>query len=51
MVYYLGMILAGLGAGFLIAALAYVTLMLTVVIFSMIGLTSSPILDKVFRER
>jgi len=51
MVYYLGMILAGLGAGFLIAALAYVTLMLTVVIFAMIGLTSSPILDKVFRER
>ncbi len=51
MVYYLGMILAGLGAGVLIAALTYVTLMLTVVIFAMIGFTSSPILDKVFRER
>ncbi|MEO8478327.1 MAG: hypothetical protein ABI542_01745 [Gemmatimonadota bacterium] len=51
MVYYIGMILAGLGAGVLIAALTYVTLMLTVVIFSMIGFTSAPILDKVFKER
>ncbi|HET9066880.1 MAG TPA: hypothetical protein VFN22_13765 [Gemmatimonadales bacterium] len=50
MVYYLGMILAGLGAGFLIAALTYVTLMLTVVIFSMIAFTSAPLLDKVFKE-
>lgn len=51
MVYYIGMILAGLGAGFLIAALTFVTLLITVLIFAMIGFTSSPILDKVFRER
>lgn len=51
MVYYIGMVLAGLGAGFLIGALTFVTLLLTVVIFSMIGLTSSPILDRFFKER
>lgn len=51
MVYYIGMVFAGLGAGVLIGALTYVTLMLTVVIFAMIGFTSSPILDRFFKER
>lgn len=51
MIYTLGMVLAGIGAATLIGALAFVTLMLTGVIFSMIGLTAGPVLDKVFKER
>ena len=50
MLYYVGMVLAGLGAGVLIGALTYVTLMLTGVIMAMIAFTASPVLDKVFRE-
>ena len=50
MVYYVGMVLAGLGAGVLLGALAYVTLMLGVVITSMLALTAGPILDKVFKD-
>ena len=46
----IGMILAGLGAGVLIAALTFVTLMITAVIMSMIALTASPVLDKVFKD-
>ncbi len=48
--YYVGMVLAALGAGMLISALTYVTLMLTVVIMSMIAFTAGPVLDKVFKE-
>jgi hypothetical protein len=51
MLYYVGMVLAGLGAGVLIGALTYVTLMLGVVITSMITLTASPVLDRVFKEK
>jgi hypothetical protein len=51
MVYYLGMILAGVGAGVLIGALTFVTLLITAVIFAMLGFTASPMLDKVFKER
>ncbi|HPF60724.1 MAG: hypothetical protein KC544_01195 [Gemmatimonadetes bacterium] len=51
MLYTIGMILAGLGAGVLIGALTYVTLMLTGVIFSMFAFTASPVLDKVFKEQ
>ncbi len=50
MLYYIGMVLAGLGAGVLIGALTYVTLMLTVVIMSMFAFTAAPVLDKVFKE-
>lgn len=48
--YYLGVVAATLGAGMLISALAFVTLLVTVIIISMVLLTASPILDKVFKE-
>ncbi len=50
MLYYFGMVMAGVGAGVLITALAFVTLMLTVVIFAMFAFTAAPILDKLFKE-
>jgi len=50
MLYYFGMIMAVIGAGALIGALTYVTLMLGVVITSMFAFTAAPILDKVFKE-
>lgn len=50
MLYYFGMIMAVVGAGILISALTYVTLMLTVVIMSMFAFTAAPILDKFFKE-
>ena len=51
MFYYLGMVLAGIGAATLIGALTYVTLMLTGVIMSMMAFTAGPVLDKVFKEK
>jgi ABC-type branched-subunit amino acid transport system permease subunit len=51
MLYTIGMVLAGIGAATLIGALTYVTLMLTGVILSMVTLTASPVLDKVFKEK
>lgn len=50
MIYYVGMVLAGLGAGVLLGALTYVTLMLGVVITSMLAFTAGPIIDKVFKD-
>jgi hypothetical protein len=50
MIYYLGMIMAVVGATALIGALTYVTLMLGLVITSMFAFTAAPILDKIFKE-
>jgi hypothetical protein len=50
MLYYFGMIMAGVGATVLIGALTYVTLMLTAVIMAMFAFTAAPILDKVLRN-
>ena len=50
MIYYFGLAMAAVGAGVLLAALTYVTLLLTVVIMSMFAFTAAPILDKIFRE-
>lgn len=50
MIYYFGLSMAVVGAGALIGALTFVTLMLTVVIFAMLALTAGPILDKFFKE-
>jgi hypothetical protein len=50
MIYYVGMVLAGLGAGVLIGALTYVSLMLGLVIMSMITLTAGPMVDKVIKD-
>jgi hypothetical protein len=48
--YYLGVIMATIGASVLICALTYVTLMLTAVIMSMFAFTAAPILDKVLKD-
>ncbi len=50
MLYYFGMVMAGVGAGVLMIALTFVTLMLTAIIFSMFAFTAAPILDKVFKD-
>lgn len=50
MLYDFGMIMAVVGAGVLLGALAYVTLLLTVIIMSMFAFTAAPILDKIFKE-
>ena len=50
MLYYFGMAMAVVGAGALIGALTYVSLLLTVVIMSMFAFTAAPILDKIFKE-
>ena len=51
MLYYFGMVMAGVGAAVLIGALTYVTTMLGVVIMSMFAFTGAPILDRVFKEK
>ncbi|MDX2207800.1 MAG: hypothetical protein SFU57_09180 [Gemmatimonadales bacterium] len=50
MLYYFGMVMAGIGAGVLITALTFVTLMLGVVIKSMILLTAGPLVDRFVKE-
>jgi hypothetical protein len=50
MLYDFGMVMAVVGAGVLLSALAYVTLLLTVVIMSMFAFTAAPILDRIFKE-
>jgi len=50
MVYILGMIMAGVGAGVLIGALTFVTLLLTALILSMFAFTAAPILDRIFKD-
>jgi hypothetical protein len=48
--YYFGMVMAGVGAGVLIGALTFVTLMLGVVIKAMIVLTAGPLVDRVLTD-
>jgi hypothetical protein len=48
--YYFGMVMAGVGAGVLIGALTFVTLMLGVVIKAMIVLTAGPLVDKILTD-
>ncbi|HEY3933368.1 MAG TPA: hypothetical protein VGL65_01990 [Gemmatimonadales bacterium] len=50
MVYVLGIIFATIGAGVLITALTFVTLMLTAIIMSMFAFTAAPVLDKVLKD-
>lgn len=50
MLYYFGMIMAGIGAGVLIGALTYVTLLVTSLIMGMFAFTASPILDRIFKD-
>lgn len=48
--YYFEMVMAGIGAGVLLGALTFVTLMLGVVINAMIALTAGPLVDKVIKD-
>ena len=50
MLYYLGMVMAAVGATVLIGALTFVTLMLTGIIMSMFAFTAAPILDKILKN-
>jgi hypothetical protein len=50
MLYYFGMAMAVVGAGALIGALTYVSLLITVLIMSMFAFTAAPVLDKIFKE-
>ncbi len=51
MLYYFGMVMAGVGAAVLIGALTYVTTMLGLVIMSMFAFPAAPVLDRVFKEK
>ncbi|HET9133272.1 MAG TPA: hypothetical protein VFN90_03130 [Gemmatimonadales bacterium] len=50
MLYYVGMVFAGLGAGVLLGALTYVSIMLGCVIGAMFALVGGPVLDKVLTK-
>lgn len=50
MLYVLAMIMAAVGAGVLIGALTFVTLMLTGIIMSMFAFTAAPVLDRVLKD-
>jgi hypothetical protein len=50
MLYYLGMVMAAVGATVLIGALTFVTLMLTGIIMAMFAFTAAPILDKILKN-
>ncbi|MEZ4588462.1 MAG: hypothetical protein R2909_18950 [Gemmatimonadales bacterium] len=45
-----GRVLAGLGAGMILAALTFVTLLIGVLVNSMVVLMAGPIVDKVMGE-
>lgn len=47
----IGIVFASLGAGMILFALAYVTLLVGAIVNAMVVLISGPILDKVFREQ
>jgi hypothetical protein len=46
-----GRVLAGLGAGMILAALTFVTLLIGVLVNAMVVLMSGPIVDKVLKEK
>ncbi|HSR15432.1 MAG TPA: hypothetical protein VLL51_06745 [Gemmatimonadales bacterium] len=47
----LRMLLAGLGAGLILTALTFVTLLIGVLVTSMVILMHGPILDKVLKDK
>jgi hypothetical protein len=47
----LRMLLAGLGAGLILTALAFVTLLIGVLVTSMVILMHGPILDRLLKDR
>lgn len=47
----LRMLLAGLGAGLILTALTFVTLLIGVLVTSMVILMHGPILDKLLKEK
>ena len=46
-----GRILAGLGAGMILAALAFVTLLIGVIVNAMVILIAGPIVDKIVKDK
>jgi hypothetical protein len=50
MIYALGTVMAAVGAGALIGALTFVTLLVTSLILAMVTFTASPILDRFFKD-
>jgi hypothetical protein len=46
-----GRVLAGLGAGMILAALTFVTLLIGVLVTAMVALIAGPVIDKLVKER
>ncbi|MFN0180478.1 MAG: hypothetical protein ACKVZ0_16890 [Gemmatimonadales bacterium] len=46
-----GRVLAGLGAGMILAALTFVTLLIGVLVNSMVVLMAGPMVDKMMKEK
>jgi hypothetical protein len=46
-----GRVLAALGAGMIIAALAFVTLLIGALVTAMVALIAGPVIDKVVKEK
>jgi hypothetical protein len=46
-----GRVLAGLGAGMILAALTFVTLLIGVLVNAMVILISGPLVDKIVKEK
>lgn len=49
MIYAFGTVMAAVGAGALIGALTFVTLLVTALILAMVAFTASPVLDRFFK--
>ena len=47
----IGRLLAGLGAGMILAALTFVTLLIDVLVNSMVVLMAGPVVDKILKEK
>lgn len=47
----IGRVLAGLGAGMILAALTFVTLLIGVLVNAMVALMAGPVIDKMLKEK
>ena len=47
----LGMLLASIGAGLILAALAFVTILIGILVHAMVALFAGPLVDRVLREK
>jgi len=46
-----GRVFAGLGAGMILAALTFVTLLIGVLVNAMVALMAGPVIDKIVKEK